>query len=174
MTEVLGYLLAAWLLWALFNLGVMLLGALLEPMAPHFDGFRIRVPKWATRVLTNAELQALLEHEAGHRQRGHVWVNFARTCGFRAVTLRQRREQELEADDAVSNPLALAAMIYKLSMHPFDRLRADRALRRVHGRNDWPNQFWLDLAEAQDASREQDRAQDARDPTSGMDEHKER
>lgn len=174
MAEVLVYLLAAWLLWAVFNLGVMLLGTLQQPMAPHFDGFRVRVPEWAARVLTALELQALLEHEAGHRQRGHVWLNFARTCGFRAVSLRQRREQELEADDAVVNQLALAAMIYKLSMHPFDRLRADRALRRVHGHRDWPTQFWLDLAEAQDASSEQDRAQDARDPTSGMDEHKER
>lgn len=125
-------LLSAWLAWMAFNFIAMVLGdRLLNTEHAHFNGFRVRIPAGVRAKLTEQELAAVVEHELGHRAHWHPWKNLLRLCFFRLLTDRQRVEQELQADDYVQDPAALARALRKLSNHPFDLQRAWRLEARI-------------------------------------------
>lgn len=119
-----------WAGWACLQLGLFVVGALLiRPRQPCFNGFAIHMPGWLYGVLTPDEIQAVYEHECGHRARGHVWVNLAKACCFLNTSSARRLLQELEADDYARRRgfgVPLASALRKLSRNSDDRARADR------------------------------------------------
>ncbi len=122
----------AWLCWIGANLLLFFAGVLLaKHSTPCFDGFRIHMPERFKSMVNPVELAAAIEHEQGHRARGHVWENLICLLLFRPVSKARRVEQELEADDYVKDPGALACCLMKTSMHPFDLYRAERLIARA-------------------------------------------
>lgn len=121
---------AGWGAWALLNLIVFMLSVLiLRPTQPHFNGFQIIIPVSLVNELTPAELAAVVAHEQGHQNHGHVWANLMLACCFRPVSEARRRKLEYQADDFAAccgHAEALASAIEKLSPHWFDRERALR------------------------------------------------
>lgn len=120
-------LVAGWLLWVVGNVSVMLAGSLLvRHSGPVFNGFSVYVPKSIVEQLSARELRAVVMHEHGHRAHMHVWKNLARRCIFLTYDDGLRAQQELEADDYVTDRSALASALRKISRHPFDLRRAIR------------------------------------------------
>lgn len=117
--------LACWMMWAFLNVVAFCISAAVrEPVMAQYDGFRITVPSWLHRVLTPRELAAVRQHEEGHRAAMHPWKNLARLCLLWPAGRETLRAQELEADDYVKDPAALASAIRKTSNNRFDLLRA--------------------------------------------------
>lgn len=125
-------LLWAWAAWAAANVGLFLLAAwvLPPPDSPSFNGFSVRVPDSWRLALTGPELEAVVQHERGHRDLGHVWVNLLLLCCLCPASAERRMRQELAADDCVADPLALSSALAKMSRHPFDLFRAARLASR--------------------------------------------
>lgn len=120
-------LVIAWLGWALVNVSLVFAAAVLvRPSGPIFNGFFVHVPKEIISQLTQRELAAVVMHEHGHRAHLHVWKNLARRCLLLPYTPGMRASQELQADDYVTDPSALASALRKITKHPFDLRRAIR------------------------------------------------
>src|SRR5690242_5609763 len=124
-------------LWAVLVLlygGLLLLAARhAAPGAVHVVGLwrpRVVVPPEVAAQLTAAELAAVVSHEHGHLQHGHLRRNFWRTVLLlRGRTAAEVIRQELEADAYAAwcgHGLTLAAALRKLSAHPVDLYRARR------------------------------------------------
>lgn len=126
------FIVLLWTTWIAANVLVFFLAVLLSrPDYPHFNGFRVYVPAaWRERCAPE-ELHAVIEHELGHRARHHVWINLLRLCLLSPVTAEERVQQELEADDCVSDPAALANALARMSGHPLDVLRVQRLRARA-------------------------------------------
>lgn len=125
-------LLWAWALWVAVNVVLFLFGAWVVPPpdSPEFNGFRVHVPDSWRLALTGPELEAVVQHERGHRDLGHVWINLLLLCCFCPASSGRRIRQELAADDCVADSLALAVALTKMSRHPFDLFRAARLASR--------------------------------------------
>jgi hypothetical protein len=120
---------AAWFIWIFATCGIFALGLLFaEYPVPTFDGFRIHIPE-AYRQHPKRELDAVIEHELGHKAHGHVWENLISLCLLNPTSCSRRVEQELEADDWVKDSRALADFLRR-SEHPFDHYRASRLYAR--------------------------------------------
>lgn len=125
--SILIWLLLIWLVWIGGNLFLFILGLFFASYeSPTFDGFRVHIPKEIASQATEAELAAVINHELGHKAHLHVWENLARVFFFIPASARRRAQQEIEADDFVKDPLALASFLRKTSRHPFDKIRATR------------------------------------------------
>lgn len=125
-----------WVGWILTNLALFLIGVKIATYdTPTFDGFTIHIPERFVAATDREELAAAIMHEEGHRFHKHVWENLLRLFLFAPVSTHRRMGQEIEADDFVAKPEALAAFLRKTSTHPFDLWRAARlelrASRRV-------------------------------------------
>jgi hypothetical protein len=125
-------LLWAWAAWVVANVGLFLLAARFAapPDSPSFNGFVVRVPDSWRLALTGPELEAVVQHERGHRDLGHVWINLLLLCCLCPASAERRRRQELAADDCAVDPRALASALVKMSRHPFDLFRAARLASR--------------------------------------------
>ena len=123
-----------WLGWVVVNLSIFVAGALLvRPSGPIFNGFVVYVPDSIISQLTKRELAAVVMHEHGHRAHLHVWKNLGRRCLLLPFTTGMRMQQELEADDYVTDAAALASALRKIHHHPFDLRRAMRLEARHDG-----------------------------------------
>jgi Zn-dependent protease with chaperone function len=129
MVEALFWLWLAWvvLMLVFFGLGVVLC----RHDYPHFNGFAVRIPDSVVVVLTRRELEAVIMHEHGHRAHLHVWKNLLRLLFLVPVTKAVRVRQEIQADDYVTDPLALASALRKISENEFDHVRATRLESRA-------------------------------------------
>lgn len=108
----------AWTAWIGANAALLCAGVLfVRPPYPYCDGVKARVPEELRQVLTEAEFNAVVEHERGHLRCGHVWINLVRAWFFLPYTEELRYAQEVEADDCVSDPMAMAAALHKLPLH---------------------------------------------------------
>jgi len=123
----------AWGIWIVFNLLMVGLAAAVLPVRQaHFDGFRVRLPTSLPFLLSQAEIDAVVCHEHGHRHHLHVWANLLLSCLLLAPGPQCQRRQELEADDYAAergHALVLASALRKLSRHPDDISRAERLER---------------------------------------------
>lgn len=130
MPHALTVLAAVWVAWGSVNVVALILAALiLRPNQPCFNGFRILIPVCLGKVLTPAEVAAVIAHERGHRRHLHIWVNLVLTCCFVSISAARRRRLEFEADDYAArggHAQALASALDKMSAHPFDVERAAR------------------------------------------------
>lgn len=119
-----------WAAWVALNVMTIGMAATVLPVRQaHFDGFRVRLPTSLPFLLSQAEIDAVVCHEHGHRRHLHVWVNLLLSCLIFAPGPQRRRRQEFEADDyavARGHGLMLASALRKLSRHPDDLSRADR------------------------------------------------
>lgn len=140
MTEFLFWLFCGWLAWVLINSLLFVAGLLwAKHENPAFDGVRIHMPERFVKMVTGEELAAAYMHEAGHRYHLHVWENLLRLLFCAPCPESRRVQQELEADDFVSNPVDLAGFLLKTSHHPFDLYRARRLLDRAERSRDAGN-----------------------------------
>lgn len=120
------------LVWPAWVFGHLLLMLLFRPDQPNFNGFSIDVPDWCRALLDEEELAAIVAHEEGHRELGHVWENFSEICAFRRQTIARRAQQEYDADDyadSLGHGPALARALRKLgkdTASAFDNVRARR------------------------------------------------
>lgn len=121
------FIVGFWLAWCAVVIVMFMLGVVFaKPAHPQFNGFRIFVPDYCVRLLTEAELHAVVMHELGHKAHLHVWCNLLRLLFFVPMTKARRMKQELEADDYVIDSRSLASALRKISGHPFDLYRAAR------------------------------------------------
>lgn len=125
-----------WACWIVGNLSLFYIGVRVATYdTPTFDGFAIHIPARFVSQTSGEELAAAIMHEEGHRFYLHVWENLFRLCFFVPVSKKRRVMQEIEADDFVAKPEALASFLRRTSSHPFDLWRAARldarAARRV-------------------------------------------
>ena len=124
-----------WLGWCTIVVVFFLLGVLfVDRDSPYFDGFRVRIPLQCRLILSELELEMVIMHELGHKKHFHVWKNLLRMFVFFPATKAVRMRQELQADDYVTDPAALASALRKLSDHPFDISRAYRLEMRAIGK----------------------------------------
>lgn len=82
----------------------------------YFNGFRIRIGKKVRSILSDAEFQAVLQHENGHKVHFHVWKNFIRRFLFLSYSASLHEFQERQADSNVSDKKAFARAILKLGI----------------------------------------------------------
>jgi hypothetical protein len=116
-----------WLSWIAINSSMFIAGVLfIKPQHPQFNGFRIHIPPHWLKELSADEIIAVVMHEQGHKVHLHVWSNLVRRFFFLPHTYTRRAKQELQADDYVTDPIALARALRKMSSEPFDLLRATR------------------------------------------------
>ncbi|OGB23344.1 MAG: hypothetical protein A3I66_01375 [Burkholderiales bacterium RIFCSPLOWO2_02_FULL_57_36] len=123
-------LLMAWCVWVSLNLALILVASfLIKPNQPCFTGLVVIIPTWLYDVLDQAEIDAVIAHEHGHRYHGHVWENFLRLCVFMPQTDERRREQEFEADhyaEVRGHRQALASALLKFPGRAPDRQRVEK------------------------------------------------
>ena len=121
----------AWLGWIALNIAALVAAPLIagERAGVFTNGLQIVIPAAVADALTRDELAAVISHERGHQAHRHALKNLARSCCFISRSEALAHAQEFEADDyaaARGHGPALASALRRLSVHPFDLLRARR------------------------------------------------